>query len=191
MKLLLVDNNDSFTYNIVELLRKIEYISFDIIINQDIRVEELVNYDFFIISPGPGLPDDFPNNRAVINYCYLQGKPLLGICLGHQTIAQFFGAKLIRLQHVVHGQKKEIKVDNTHKLFHQFKRTTKVGLYHSWAVNKETLPTCLLNIAESDDGMLMAVAHQTLPIVGVQFHPESFLTSEGLNIILNFIASTS
>lgn len=187
MRLLLLDNNDSFTFNIVDLLRSFDDLDFDVIKSEAVQVEMLRQYDKFIISPGPGKPSDFPMINETIKYCINNEKDLLGICLGHQAICEFFGGELFRLESVVHGQKKKIEIDTSSLIYNDMPKEVEVGLYHSWAVNGNNLPECLMPTGFSTDKTLMSIQHRNLHIFGVQFHPESFLTTCGNKILQNFI----
>lgn len=184
---LLLDNNDSFTYNIVDLLRSIPGWHFEVLKSEALAVDVLLKNDKLIISPGPGLPQDFPGIATCIEHAIGTRKPLLGICLGHQALCQFFGAKLSRLGHPVHGQQKQIAILSSAALFRGLPPAIQVGLYHSWQIDAGSLPDCLAATGTSIDGKLMAVQHRSLPFHGVQFHPESFLTTHGKQIIQNFL----
>ncbi len=183
---LLIDNEDSFTYNIVELARKIVADELDVRSATVLRVDELDGYDKIVISPGPGKPSDFAILTDVIQHCEQNHKPLLGICLGHQAICEYFGAALYRMEQVVHGQQKQVRTIAS-KLFSDTSAHISVGLYHSWAIQEDSLPSCLRSTAISTDDILMAVEHQERPIYGIQFHPESFLTLNGADILSKFL----
>jgi anthranilate synthase/aminodeoxychorismate synthase-like glutamine amidotransferase len=184
---LLLDNNDSFTYNIVELLRSMKGWHFNVIKSEAIKDDMLFGYDKFIISPGPGLPTDFPAIATFIQHAIDQRKGLLGICLGQQAICHYFGASLTRLEHPVHGQQKTISIDNSTTLFNGLPSTIQVGLYHSWLVDRKSLPESFRITGTTADGQLMAVQHEKYPLYAVQFHPESFLTTQGKQIIQHFL----
>ena len=188
MKLLLIDNNDSFTYNIVDMFRKVNGVNLDIIISQKLSVESLYKYEKIIISPGPAKPKNYPILEKVIAYCLNSSTPLLGICLGHQAICCFFGGQLIQLKEVVHGRQKTVYLNNDSLIYSSFPSEIEVGLYHSWAIEAETLPSCLKITGTLANRCLMSIQHKTHPIYGLQFHPESFLTTYGLQIIKNFLA---
>lgn len=188
MKLLLIDNNDSFTYNIVDMLRKIDYINLDIVASQKLYIESLFNYEKIIISPGPAKPKNYPALEKTIAYCINNSTPLLGICLGHQAICCFFGGKLIQLKEVVHGRQKTVYLNNNSLIYNGLPPKIEVGLYHSWAIEVETLPNCLEITGTLANACLMSVEHKIHPIYGLQFHPESFLTTYGLQILKNFLA---
>ena len=194
MDLLLIDNNDSFTFNIVEMLRQISKSRFpkdkiNIIIRpvESFQVEDAAGADKVIISPGPGLPEDYPVLFQMLDR-YADSKSILGVCMGHQVICQYFGAELFNLGDVVHGQPRQITITSKNtRLFDEIS-TMNVGLYHSWAVKNE-IPEGLQVIAESVDGIVMAVQHQHYDIHAVQFHPESYITQNGSRIFENFLAS--
>ena len=139
-KLLLLDNQDSFTYNIVDLLRAFVQIETHVVDSNSFEVSTLDEYQYVIISPGPGKPNDFPVIPKVIAYCETNRIPLLGICLGHQAICEFFGAQLFRLKNVLHGQQHWIEIEPQSDLFLDVPNRIKVGLYHSWAIYKDSLP---------------------------------------------------
>lgn len=187
MKLLLLDNNDSFTYNIVDLLRSFDFLDVEVIKSSVLEEDSLKKYDKIILSPGPGKPDDFPAIKTTIRFSKENKIPLLGICLGHQAICEYFGAQLFRMPEVIHGRKQMIKIKSSATLFRQLPLKIGVGLYHSWAVNVDTLPKCLSTVASSEQHILMAVQHTDLPIFGIQFHPESFITDFGEEIMSNFL----
>jgi anthranilate synthase/aminodeoxychorismate synthase-like glutamine amidotransferase len=187
MRLILIDNNDSFTYNIVNIFRKIESIDFDVVRSCLLSVNAFDEYDKVVISPGPGKPKDFPILKNVIKYCIEKRKALLGICLGHQAICEYFGGELVRLNEVVHGQKKLVMIDNSSPLYINLPYKIEVGLYHSWIINHDTLPSCLAVTGETIDKRLMSVKHMNYNIYGLQFHPESFMTKFGQQIIENFL----
>lgn len=192
--LLLVDNHDSFTWNLVELLRRNSKVSFKIRMPEQLGMDEIDRFDRIIFSPGPGLPEEHPMMYEIIKKTMEihtnNGKkiPVFGVCLGMQAIAQFFGGRLMNLSQVVHGQPRGLKIMKPeYCLFKGIPDNTPVGLYHSWAVDPSTLPESLKIIARSDDGTIMGLAHQMLPICGVQFHPESVMTPEGARMLNNWL----
>ena len=187
MKVLLIDNNDSFTYNIVECFRPLNQIDFSVILSHELGSKHLQSFNKIIISPGPGKPSDFPIINKVIPYCLKKAIPLLGICLGHQAICQFFGGQLQQLKEVSHGEQKKIIINNQFQLFNGFPKKINVGLYHSWVVEYESLPSSLEVIGWTNTTQLMAVKHRSCEMYGLQFHPESFLTPFGSQIIQNFL----
>lgn len=183
-KIALIDHNDSFTYNIVEVLRQFTN-TFTVINYQNLVVADLNLFDKIILSPGPCLPKDYPKTFQIIEN-YYKSKPILGICLGHQAICTFFGAQLYRFDDVVHGVSKTILRQKTSKLFKNIPQKTTVGLYHSWAIDQAHFPSDLSVLAKAD-GIIMSVEHVQYPVFGIQFHPESFLTTHGALMLKNFI----
>lgn len=181
--ILIVDNNDSFTYNIVEMVRSVSDIQIKVIKSVDLIIDEVANYDLIILSPGPSLPQDFPILQTIIE-TYKSTIPILGICLGHQAICTFFGAHLVRSKQVMHGIDSIIETDPNSVLFKGMTQSV-VGRYHSWYVTD--VPDTLKIVAKDNQGVVMAVEHNLYPLFGVQFHPESYITAEGKQIIKNFI----
>lgn len=185
MRLLIIDNYDSFTYNIVHAIRSLG-VEPDIYRNDMIDIDAIDSYDKIIISPGPGIPSEAGIVPEMLRR-YASSKPILGICLGHQAIGERFGATLKNLPNVYHGVKSTITVHKPDYLFENLPDTLDVGRYHSWVVGKEGFPDCLEILATSPDGEIMALRHREYDIRGVQFHPESILTPEGINILRNWI----
>lgn len=181
--ILLVDNNDSFTYNIVEMVRSVSDIQIKVIKSVDLIIDEVANYDLIILSPGPSLPQDFPILQTIIE-TYKSTIPILGICLGHQAICTVFGAHLVRSKQVMHGINSVIDTDPNSVLFKDITQSV-VGRYHSWYVTD--IPESLKIVAKDQQGIIMAVEHKQYPLFGVQFHPESYITTDGKRIIKNFI----
>jgi anthranilate synthase component II len=187
MRILILDNYDSFTYNLVHILQQFGNIRLDVIRNDKISVGEVELYDKILLSPGPGIPSEAGNMMDIIR-AYSSEKPILGVCLGHQAIAEAFGGSLINLDRVMHGVATEtIIVDPDEVLFKGIKDRFLSGRYHSWVVNGETLPDCLTVTAKDPSGTIMAISHKKLNVKGVQFHPESILTENGKQIIQNWI----
>ncbi len=185
MKILLLDNYDSFTYNIDHLLRELGETP-DVIRNDKISVDEVDKYDAIVISPGPGIPSEAGILLALLER-YAGKKPIMGVCLGEQAIGERFGASLINLPEVYHGIQSEIEIDNSDYLFKGLPQKTKVGRYHSWAINPDNTGEEIEVIARSADGNIMAVRHKEYDIRGVQFHPESVLTPEGKKMFENWL----
>ena len=184
--LLLLDNYDSFTYNIYQMLRNLGA-EIEVIRNDKTSVKEIrsKNYKGIIISPGPGLPKDAGITEEVIRE--LGGRlPILGICLGHQAIGEVFGGKIIRTDEIVHGKASPIRHHGT-GLYRNISFDAQVARYHSLIIERESLPEVLEITSELDDGMIMGVRHKTLPIEGIQFHPESILTPEGRTMMANYL----
>ena len=186
MKTVLIDNNDSFTYNIVELVRKVTGRRLPVISSYQLGIGELEKYDKLILSPGPGLPDEFPVLQEIIE-AYCTTKSMLGICLGHEAIAQFFGADLVHLPSVIHGRPREITIINSTILFKDIPEHFNAGLYHSWVIDRNNLPPELLISAVSGEGNIMSFQHKDLKLFGIQFHPESIITEYGKEIMKNFL----
>jgi anthranilate synthase component 2 len=187
MKLLIVDNYDSFTFNIVNVVRKINLCSYEVVKSDCVDLEAVNNFDKILFTPGPGLPEEFPAMFKILER-YSSTKSILGICLGHQAIAQFYGAKIIKLGQVVHGISKMVEiVDCSEQIFSGSPKSIQVGLYHSWYVSKENFPEELTITTISNDGIIMALSHKKFDIRGIQFHPESIMTPDGEKIIKNWL----
>ena len=188
MRILVIDNYDSFTFNLVQLLTECEVGDFDVLKNDELNLDGVIEYDKILISPGPGIPSEAGKICEVIQR-YASAKPILGVCLGHQAIAEAFGGKLIRLEIPSHGVKKKIEVaDSNDILFRGLPEVIEGGLYHSWAVSLERLPLSLLVTASAMDGTVMAIRHSQYPVFGVQFHLESVMTPHGPDILRNWLA---
>ena len=185
MKLLILDNYDSFTYNIVHAVRELG-VEPAVCRNDKITLDEVDNFDKIIISPGPGIPSEAGILPQLLER-YAGSKPILGVCLGHQAIGECFGARLRNLPEVYHGIKSQISITVPEYIFAGLPDRIDVGRYHSWVVDRNNLPDCLEVTAVSDDGEIMAMRHRTLDVRGVQFHPESILTPQGLTIIDNWL----
>ncbi|HEY8660752.1 MAG TPA: aminodeoxychorismate/anthranilate synthase component II [Hanamia sp.] len=191
MKILIFDNYDSFTYNLVHVVEKIIHGKVDVYRNDKISLEKMNDYDKIILSPGPGLPSESGVLLPLINE-YASSKSILGVCLGHQAIAESFGGNLINLTTVYHGVATKIKVNEErtlfeNDLFQSLPSELEVGRYHSWIVNKENFPVDLEITAEDENGLIMALRHKTYDMQGVQFHPESVLTPMGEKIMENWL----
>jgi len=186
-KILVFDNYDSFTYNLVQMIERITDQKVDVYRNDEISLEEIEKYDKIILSPGPGIPEEAGILLDLIKK-YAPTKSILGVCLGQQAIAEAFGGNLINLSEIYHGVATSSKTTRENiKLFRNLPEEIEVGRYHSWAVNNENFPEELEITAVDNDGMIMALQHKTYDIHGVQFHPESILTPEGEVIIRNFL----
>lgn len=185
--MILIDNYDSFTYNIVQYLEELG-IEPKIFENDKVTIDELKSLDFdsIIISPGAGNPDTAGISMAVLEEFY-KTKKILGICLGHQCIAKFFGANIAKSKNPTHGKTSKIFVCENSKLFKNLPKNFDVTRYHSLEVDKSSLPSNLKITAETQDGIIMALEHNALPIHGVQFHPEAILTQYGHELLRNFI----
>ena len=185
--ILLIDNFDSFSYNLYQLLGCFEK-DIKVIRNNELTIKDIekLNPDKIVISPGPGRPFEAGICEDVIRY-FAGKKPILGICLGHQTICEAFGAKITYANEIMHGKTSIINIDNDNCLFKNLPENIKVGRYHSLTADTVSIPSCLKITARTDDGTIMAVKHKDYNIFGLQFHPESILTPEGKNIIENFL----
>lgn len=187
MKILVFDNYDSFTYNLVHLVQKIVQQPVDVYRNDQLPLEKVKAYDKIILSPGPGVPEEAGLLLPLIKE-YASSKSILGVCLGHQAIGQAFGGKLTNLSAVYHGVATPIQVKNPGTgLFGNLPGEFEVGRYHSWVVDKENFPDTLEITAEDDKGFIMALRHKTYDVKGVQFHPESVLTPQGERILQNWL----
>ena len=191
MKILVFDNYDSFTYNLVHLVEKITHEKVDVHRNDQLPMEKVKDYDKIILSPGPGIPEEAGLLLPLIKE-YASSKPILGVCLGHQAIGQAFGGKLINLSSVFHGVATKIEVRSRESgvsspLFDGLPNELEVGRYHSWVVSKENFPDTLEITAEDESGMIMGLQHKTFDVQGVQFHPESVLTPMGEEIMRNWL----
>jgi anthranilate synthase component 2 len=187
MKLLIVDNYDSFTFNLVELIRKTGYNDFEVIKSDKIIIDEIDRFDKILFTPGPGLPKDFPVMFEILK-AYEKKKSIFGVCLGHQAIGEFYGATLINHKNVVHGIKKSVNIINKGEiLFRKIPDKIDAGLYHSWFVSDINFPSMLKITAVSEDNIIMALTHATYDVRGVQFHPESIMTGYGQKIIENWL----
>ncbi len=185
--ILLIDNYDSFSYNVYQLIGSVRE-DIKVIRNDEMTVEEIKKLapEYIFLSPGPGKPSDAGVCVEVVKK--LAGViPIFGICLGHQAICEAFGATVSYAKELMHGKTSIAKLDNASKIFEGMDSTMQVARYHSLAAVKETMPDCLKVTAETEDGEIMAVEHKEYPVYGVQFHPESVLTPEGHAIIENFL----
>lgn len=185
-KILLFDNYDSFTYNLVHAIKSLGYNEVDVIRNDKINLSQVSQYDKIILSPGPGLPKEAGLMLNLITE-FAESKSILGVCLGHQALAEVFGAKLVNITNVFHGVQTTIEVIGDDYIFAGIPEEILAGRYHSWIVSKEKFPKELEITAEDSSGDIMALKHKTLDLHGVQFHPESILTPEGIKIINNFL----
>lgn len=188
MKILVFDNYDSFTYNLVHALREICDAEIDVIRNDKLILEDAAKYDKIVLSPGPGIPSEAGLLLDLIRM-YAPTKSILGVCLGHQALCESFGATLINLTDVHHGLAENIHCIAPHVLFDGLPESFEVGRYHSWAVSPDHLPECIVVTALDDEGQIMAMKHKTYHVHGVQFHPESVLTPNGKAILRNWILS--
>lgn len=186
MKLLVLDNYDSFTYNLVHLVEKVGDIPFDVIRNDKISLEKVNTYSKILLSPGPGLPKDSGIMPELINH-YHKTKSIFGVCLGLQAIGESFGATLENLETVYHGVATPITIIGEDKIFEGCPKTFNAGRYHSWVIKNEDLPKDLIVTAIDEKNNIMAAKHKTYDVRGVQFHPESILSEYGETIIRNWL----
>lgn len=187
MKLLIIDNYDSFTHNLAQMIEELDVLEYKIIPHDKVNIEKASEFDKILITPGPGLPKDHPILEMVI-IKYASNKSILGVCLGHQAIAKVFGGELFKQENVSHGITKKILIqDSSDYLFKDLPSDVNVGLYHSWAVSKTNFPKELKITAVSEDGVIMALSHNQYDVKGVQFHPESIMTELGKQILKNWI----
>jgi anthranilate synthase component II len=191
MKILVFDNYDSFTYNLVHLVEKITHEKVDVFRNDEISLEQVNDYDKIILSPGPGIPSEAGLLLPLIKQ-YAATKSILGVCLGHQAIGEAFGGSLINLSKVYHGVATLItRVSHplgvSHPVLNGLPEQIVVGRYHSWIISKENFPEELEVTATDENGYIMALQHKTYDVQGVQFHPESVLTPDGETILRNWL----
>ena len=185
MKIVIIDNYDSFTYNLAHLVKSLGA-EVDVLRNDKFQIDELEPYDKIILSPGPGIPSEAGLLLDVIRH-YAGKKPMLGVCLGHQAIGEAFGARLENLSDVFHGVATIRSPNGTDPIFNGLPQRITMGRYHSWVVCSADFPSCLKVTATSDEGQIMALRHRSFNIHGIQFHPESVLTPDGKTIIKNFL----
>ena len=185
MRVLIIDNNDSFTYN---LKHYIEQFASEVVVSRsaEIELDSIEQFDKIILSPGPGLPYEHSVLKQVLTRYYKQ-KPILGICLGQQAIAEFFNANLENLTAVKHGVTSMVKHFNNCKLFIDIPKNFEIGHYHSWVVSKINFPEELTITSENEEGIITSLNHKKHDITAVQFHPESILTEHGLQLIKNWV----
>lgn len=192
-RILLIDNYDSFVYNVLHLVRSACSLEADIVLNDKICFEQLSQYSHIIISPGPGVPSEAGRLMETIDHCR-NSHSILGICLGHQAIAEYFGGKIYNLGHPLHGHKSTVFVtDENDPVLGKMRDSSgklqefEAGLYHSWAVDPASLPSELKVGSVNETGVVMSLYHTKLPVYGIQFHPESIISSHGKEIISNWI----
>ena len=188
MNILLIDNYDSFTYNLSQYLEEEGGDDVEVTVwrNDQFGLDDVERFDKIVLSPGPGVPDEAGLLKAVIRR-YAPTKPILGVCLGEQAIGEVFGAEIYNLNTVFHGIQSSVRIVASDYIFDNLSDSIKVGRYHSWVVGKEDFPAELEVTAVSDEGHVMALKHRRYDVHGIQFHPESILTPEGRTIIRNFI----
>ena len=186
MKVLILDNYDSFTYNLVQYIQEILGHKVDVFRNDQMTLDEVDKYDIIVLSPGPGVPADAGIMPELIKR-YAPSKSILGVCLGHQAIGEAFGGSIENLEHVFHGIATDIKViDDDEKIFDGLPKEITVGRYHSWIVKQEGLPDCFHVTAVAENNIIMALSHKYYHVKGMQFHPESIMTKDGKQMLRNF-----
>ena len=186
MKILVFDNYDSFTYNLVQIIEQIIGSEVDVFRNDRIALEDIEKYDKIILSPGPGIPEEAGILLELIK-TYVPTKSIFGVCLGQQAIAEAFGGSLINLSEIYHGVATEAIQTKEHHIFNDLPETLEVGRYHSWAVNPDDFPLELEITSVDKNGMIMSLKHKTYDVHAVQYHPESILTPDGKKILENFL----
>lgn len=184
-KIVIIDNYDSFTYNLSHLVKELGA-EVTVYRNDQFILSQIEPFDRIILSPGPGIPSEAGLLLDVIRE-YAGKKPMLGVCLGHQAIGEAFGGTLVNLSDVFHGVATEANVVADDEVFKGLERRITIGRYHSWVVSKDNFPSCLEVTAESDEGQIMALRHREHNIHGIQFHPESVLTPEGKQMLANWL----
>lgn len=185
MKIVIIDNYDSFTYNLSHLVKELGA-EVTVLRNDSFPIEELETYDKILLSPGPGIPKEAGLLLEVIR-TYAGKKPILGVCLGEQAIGEVFGGKLTNLSEVYHGIQIPIRITASNYLFEGLPEEILVGRYHSWVIDRENFPDALEITAVSQEGYIMALRHKDFDVQGIQFHPESVLTPDGKKIISNWL----
>ena len=186
MKVLIFDNYDSFTYNLVHMVEYILQQKVDVFRNDQLPMEDVKMYDKIILSPGPGIPSEAGKLLELLS-TYKTSKSILGVCLGHQAIGEAFGGTLTNLTNVYHGIATPVDIVHSNGIFSGLPNKINVGRYHSWVVNNEGLPEELEVTARDECGMIMAMQHKTFDVTGVQFHPESVLTPDGEKMMRNWL----
>lgn len=185
-RVLIIDNSDSFTHNLLEVFRQLKSCKVEVIYLEDLELGFVYNFDAFVLSPGPGLPNDRKNLNKTIEAIVNSKKPLLGVCLGHQAITQYFSGGIKQLKRIIHGESSNISVFKD-ELYIDLPSEISVGRYHSWVVDETTFPNELKVTGKTSEGIIMSFCHKNLNIRGVQYHPESILTKEGRKILYNWL----
>lgn len=186
-RIVIIDNYDSFTYNLFQIFDQYPNCSVKVIPFDKVVVEDLKEFDQIVFSPGPDVPSSYPILGEILQ-TYKGEKPILGVCLGHQAIGEFFGATLYNLPQVYHGQKQALILNEKQEgLYQGLVEPIYVGLYHSWALSKENFPKELEITAWSEQGIIMSISHINYNIKGIQFHPESYMCEQGAKLINNWI----
>lgn len=186
-KVIIIDNYDSFTYNLVHYLEDLNA-EVTVFRNDEFELNELEKFDKILLSPGPGIPEEAGLLLDVIKK-YASSKSILGICLGQQAIGEVFGGSLINLEKVYHGVASKVKITKEDSLFNNLPTEFEIGRYHSWVINPDDFPEDLEITSVDENGEIMSIRHKTLDVKGVQFHPESILTPNGKKILENWLES--
>jgi anthranilate synthase component 2 len=184
LKIFILDNYDSFTYNLVHIIEQFTEL---VVVkrNNEVKVTELDTFDKIVLSPGPGLPSEVEIMSKIIDR-YQSAKPILGVCLGHQAIAEYFGAKLVNMPEVNHGREFETTIIQDDYIFNDVPKSFYSGRYHSWIVDQKNLPA-ELEVTSIDQNLIMSLRHKEYDLRGVQFHPESIMTKHGARILENWV----
>ena len=185
MRIVIIDNYDSFTYNLAHLVKELGA-EVEVLRNDQFQIEDLLPYDKIILSPGPGIPSEAGLLLDVIRQ-YAPIKPILGVCLGHQAIGEYFGGHLTNLSQVFHGVSSTISVTTPDYIYNELPDHIEVGRYHSWVVDTHAFPDCLEITSVSEEGQIMSLRHRQYDVRGIQYHPESVLTPDGQKIISNWL----
>ncbi|WP_158963305.1 anthranilate synthase component II [Myroides fluvii] len=185
-EIIIIDNRDSFTYNLYQIFDEHPLCTIHVVQSDQVQLEDLEAYDQLVLSPGPDVPRSYPILFDIIAR-YENSKPILGVCLGHQAIGEYYGAELYNVQHVFHGQMRQLQLMIPDLLFEGIPNQTPIGLYHSWALAQHNFPTSLEITAMSNEQVVMAFRHKTKNIRGIQFHPESYMTQTGRKMLANWI----
>lgn len=185
MRIVIIDNYDSFTYNLAHLVKELGA-EVEVLRNDQFQIEDLLPYDKIILSPGPGIPSEAGLLLDVIRQ-YAPIKPILGVCLGHQAIGEYFGGHLTNLSQVFHGVSSTVSVTTPDCIYNELPDHIEVGRYHSWVVDTKAFPDCLEITSVSEEGQIMSLRHRQYDVRGIQYHPESVLTPDGQKIISNWL----
>ncbi len=188
MKVLLIDNNDSFVYNLAQIVEETGLCELEVVSYDKVTEKTIEGFDKFIISPGPGIPSDFPKLQKFVKKFYTT-KDILGVCMGHEAIALAFGGEIHHTGKVFHGFAKKSTITNEDDyIFTNIPDGFEAGCYHSWALKEDTFPKELKITAVAEDGIIMALQHKQYNVVGFQYHPESIMTKYGKQMILNWLS---
>lgn len=188
MKIAIINNYDSFVHNIIHYLESFEGVEVSVFLNDKFYLEQLQSFDKIVLSPGPGIPKEAGLILDVIDF-YKDKKSILGVCLGHQAIAEYFGCELINIEKPLHGVSSKLNIIEPDYLWHKLSNNIQIGHYHSWSVNPLKVSENIIVTATDDFGNIMAIRHKKYDIRGVQFHPESILTTEGDTIFKNWLTN--